>query len=152
MEATAGYKTQIDQIPPIFDSPSSTAMKQLEPSFNAELETKMKRTAIATVALITLTGGAFADALTFYDGNGTKTVVQTNLLTGCVAIYDSGRNPLQICRLHTAPAAVVVPATPTTVVTPAPVATAPNAWDRRQDRATARRVIRRTEARQDLLD
>ncbi|SFU04391.1 hypothetical protein SAMN05444141_10720 [Pseudovibrio denitrificans] len=130
----------------------------------------MKRIAIAGAALVTLSGAAFADALTFYDGNGTKTIIQTNSLTGCVAIYDSGRNPLQICRLNTAPKAVVVPApattivtpaptttvvTPaptTTVVTPAPVAVAPNAWDRRQDRATARRVIRRTEARQDLFD
>ncbi|WNZ53635.1 hypothetical protein QT397_01110 (plasmid) [Microbulbifer sp. MKSA007] len=121
----------------------------------------MKRIAIAGAALVTLSGAAFADALTFYDSNGTKTIIQTNSLTGCVAIYDSGRNPLQICRLNTAPKAVVVPApattivTPaptTTVVTPAPVAVAPNAWDRRQDRATARRVIRRTEARQDLFD
>ncbi|KZK76025.1 hypothetical protein PsW64_01152 [Pseudovibrio sp. W64] len=112
----------------------------------------MKRIAIASAALVTLSGAAFADALTFYDSNGTKTIIQTNSLTGCVAIYDSGRNPLQICRMNAAPAAVVVPAPTTTVVTPAPVAVAPKAWDRRQDRATARRVIRRTEARQDLFD
>lgn len=124
----------------------------------------MKKLIAISLALLPLSTTAFADALTFYDGNGTKTVIQTNTLTGCVSIYDSGRNPLQICRLRTAPApaaavvvpapatTVVVPAPATTVVTPAPVAVAPNAWDRRQDRATARRVIRRTEARQDLFD
>lgn len=96
----------------------------------------------ATALLLLTTSTVKADGLVFYDGNGNQTLVDTDSLTGCVTVFDSGRRPLEICRLEYVEAAD----TTTIIITDDDPAFGLGS-DRQQGRATTRRVLRRMENR-----
>lgn len=96
----------------------------------------------AATLLFVTTATVKADGLVFYDDNGNQTVVDTDSLTGCVAVFDSGRRPLEICRLE-----YVESSGSTTVIIPDDDPAFGLGSDRQQGRATTRRVLRRIENR-----
>ncbi len=88
---------------------------------------------------------ANADSLTVFDGNGNKTLVQTESLDGCVVVFDSGNRPLEICRL--VPATSSTGSSASTSTSNTTEITVDN--NRAQDRQAARRIYRRMDRRDD---
>ena len=85
------------------------------------------------------THAASADTLKLYDEDGVSTTINTDTFTGCVQVFDSQRQPLEICRLApvVSTSMVIVPSQPVIGLGSA----------RQQSRATARRVYRRMDRR-----